>query len=229
MLERFTRDARDAVSLATELARRNGHGEVLREHLLAALALQGTGVAAEVLRSFEPSPEVFSTRLRAALGEGGVTSSTEPPRAASTKRVLDFGLREALGLGHNYIGTEHLLLALVRSGDSEAPILDALLPSVEPDELRQRVTDLLASQSPPQSVGPIPGKPSGKALGPVNPAVRSGDSRFDVGPGCHAELHDGRRVDVIGVNALGAIATGDDGSRVLYPWPHVLSVTQPAQ
>ena len=59
----------------------------------------GRGTGRKVLRSFEPSPEVFTTRLRAALGEGGVTSSTEPPRAAFTKRVLHLGLREALGMG----------------------------------------------------------------------------------------------------------------------------------
>jgi hypothetical protein len=96
-------------------------------------------------------------------------------------------------------------------------------------ELRQRVTDLLDSQSPPHPLGPRSGTSSTKGVGPVSRAERSGDSRFDVGPGCHAELASGRRVDVIGVNALGAIATGDDDSRVLYPWPQVLSVTQPSE
>ncbi len=120
MLERFTDGARDAVSLATELARRNGHDQVLPEHLLVALAQQNTGVAGETLRGFEPSPEVLSARLLAALGEGRCPSTIAPPRAQATERVLQLVLREALGLGHNYIGTEHLLLALVRP-DSRMP------------------------------------------------------------------------------------------------------------
>ena len=207
------------------------------EHILVALAQQDAGVAAEALRSFEPSPEILSARLLAALGEGRSPSMTVPPRAQATERVLELVLREALGLGHNYFGTEHLLLALVRP-DSRMPMLDAVLPAVKRAELRQRVTDLLDSKSPPHPRGPRPGTSPTNGLGPVKAtasaasavgrAERSGDSRFDVGPGCHAQLHDGRRVDIIGVNALGAIATGDDGSRVLHPWPQVLSVTQPA-
>ena len=227
-IDRFTDAARDAVSDAEELARRNGHGQVLPEHLLVALAQQDAGVAAEALRGFEPSPEILGERLLAALGEGRSPSTFAPPRAPATERVLQLVLREALGLGHNYIGTEHLLLTLLRP-DSQMPKWDALLPSVKRAELRQRVTDLLDSQSPLNPRGARLGTSSTKGLAPMSRAERSGDSRFDVGPGCHAELNDGRRVDVIGVNALEAIATDDDGSRVLYPWPQVLSVTQPAQ
>ena len=228
MFDRFTDGARDAVASARELARKNEHDQVHREHLLVALAQQDAGVAALALRSVEPSVESLGARLVAALGEGRSGSSTAPPLARATTRVLDLALREALQLGDRYIGTEHVLLELIRT-DAEAPMLHALLPSVKPGDLRQHVTELLEARRDLPALGPRPGKPQTTNLvPPTSRGDRSGDSRFEVGPGCYAELPDGRRVEVIGVNALGAIATDEDGSRVLHPWPRVLSVTQPA-
>ena len=228
MFDRFTDGARDVVSLARELARKNGHDQVHREHLLVALAQQDTGVAAQALRSFEPSVEAITTRFLAISAEGRSRSSTEPALAPLATRVLDLALREALQRGDGYIGTEHLLLGLIRT-DAEMPMLHTLLPSIRPGELRKRVSDLLDATQDSPALGPRPGKsPTATTWGPAGRGDRSGDSRFEVGPGCYAELPDGCRIEVIGVNALGAIAAGEDGSRVLHPWPQVLSVTQPA-
>jgi hypothetical protein len=93
MLDRLTDGARDAVSYATELARRNGHGQVLRQHLLVAFAQQDAGVAAEALRSFEPSPDLLGMRLRGPRA-GCKRRVHEPLQAAATVRVLELGLRQ---------------------------------------------------------------------------------------------------------------------------------------
>ena len=181
----------------------------------------------QALRSFEPSLESITTRFEAISAEGRSRSSTEPALAPLANRVLDLALREALQRGDGYIETEHLLLGLIRT-DADLPMLHTLLPSIRPGELRQRVSDLLDATRDSPALGSRPGKSMTPALGPAGRGDGSGDSRFEVGPGCYAELPDGRRIEVIGVNALGAIAAGEGGSRVLHPWRRVLSVTQPA-
>jgi ATP-dependent Clp protease ATP-binding subunit ClpC len=121
VFERFTEPARQVGVLAQDEARLLGHGFVGTEHLLLGLLREEAGVAARVLASLEVTLDEVRSRVSeiVAGGEAGATTGQIPftPRA---KNVLELALREALGLGHNYIGTEHVLLGLVREQDGVA-------------------------------------------------------------------------------------------------------------
>ena len=121
MFERFTDRARRVVVLAQEEARLLNHDWIGTEHLLLGLISEGEGVAAQVLTRLGISIEAVRAKVESIIGEG----LTEPPRGhipftPRSKKVLELSLREALQLGHNYIGTEHILLGLLREGQGLA-------------------------------------------------------------------------------------------------------------
>jgi hypothetical protein len=121
MFERFTDKARQAVVLAQEETRRLGHPEVRTEHLLLGLlAVDGDSAATRALIGLGIPLDDLRREVTARIGRGEGTPSGHLPFARQNKKVLELSLREALALGHNYIGTEHILLGLVREGESGA-------------------------------------------------------------------------------------------------------------
>src|SRR5881398_2625776 len=125
MFERFTDRARRVVVLAQEEARLLNHSYIGTEHILLGLIHEGEGVAAKALESLGISLEAVRSQVEEIIGQGGSSPSGHIPFTPRAKKVLELSLREALQLGHNYIGTEHILLGLIREGEGvAAQVLD---------------------------------------------------------------------------------------------------------
>jgi len=120
VFERFTDRARRVVVLAQEEARLLNHNYIGTEHLLLGLVHEGEGVAAKALREFGITEERARAEVEAIIGRGGNVPSGQVPFTPRAKKVLELSLREALQLGHNYIGTEHILLGIVNEGEGVA-------------------------------------------------------------------------------------------------------------
>jgi len=120
MFERFTDRARHAVVLAQEEARRLGHDYIGTEHILLGLLGEPDGIAARALQRLGISLISTRTAVESIVERGSASITGHIPFTARSKKVLELSLREALQLGHNYIGTEHILLGLVRAGDGPA-------------------------------------------------------------------------------------------------------------
>ncbi|QNI82655.1 ATP-dependent Clp protease ATP-binding subunit ClpC [Synechococcus sp. RS9907] len=120
MFERFTESAIKVIMLAQEEARRLGHNFVGTEQILLGLIGEGTGVAAKVLKSMGVNLKDARVEVEKIIGRGSGFVAVEIPFTPRAKRVLELSLEEARQLGHNYIGTEHLLLGLIREGEGVA-------------------------------------------------------------------------------------------------------------
>src|SRR5215469_15453581 len=120
MFERFTAKARHAVVLAQEEAREMGHNYIGTEHILLGLVHESEGLAARVLSDFGTTLEGTRQEVAAIIAPGNKTPLGHVPFTPRAKKVLELALREALQLHHNYIGTEHILLGLLREGDGVA-------------------------------------------------------------------------------------------------------------
>lgn len=120
MFERFTEKAIKVIMLAQEEARRLGHNFVGTEQILLGLIGEGTGVAAKVLKSMGVNLKDARIEVEKIIGRGSGFVAVEIPFTPRAKRVLELSLEEARQLGHNYIGTEHLLLGLIREGEGVA-------------------------------------------------------------------------------------------------------------
>jgi ATP-dependent Clp protease ATP-binding subunit ClpA len=119
MFERFTDRARRTVVLAQKEARELQHNYIGTEHLLLGLIGASEGVAARVLERYEMSLDAVREEVKARVGTGKAPVTGRIPFTPRSKKTMEFSLREALALSHNYIGTEHLLLGLLREGDGE--------------------------------------------------------------------------------------------------------------
>ncbi len=151
MFERFTDRARRVLVLAQEEARLLGHNYIGTEHILLGLIHEGDGVAAKALESLEIHLEAVRREVEKAVGPSGQASHGSPPFTPRAKKVLELSLREALQLGHNYIGTEHMLLGVIREGEGvAAQVLKAL--GADLPRVRQQVIALLAGQPSPEAV-----------------------------------------------------------------------------
>ncbi|MGH8921240.1 MAG: Clp protease N-terminal domain-containing protein, partial [Actinomycetes bacterium] len=113
MFERFTDRARRVLVLAQEEARLLNHNFIGTEHILLGLIHEGEGVAAKALEQLGISLEAVREKVEETIGPAGTSPAGSPPFTPRAKKVLELSLREALQLGHNYIGTEHMLLGLV--------------------------------------------------------------------------------------------------------------------
>ena len=142
MLERFTDRARRVVALAQEEARMLNHNCVGTEHILLGLILEGDGVAADALELAGISPEAVRQQIEVIVGRGRQTPSGYIPYAPQAKKVLDRSRREALQLGHHYIGAEHILLGLTREGEGPAAQVLGQL-GADLSRMRQQVIQLL--------------------------------------------------------------------------------------
>ncbi|MCL2787595.1 MAG: ATP-dependent Clp protease ATP-binding subunit [Micrococcales bacterium] len=144
MFERFTDRARRVIVLAQEEARQLNHNYLGTEHILLGLIHEGEGVAAKALESANLTLEGLRSGVQDAIGEGQqAPSGSHIPFTPRAKKVLELTLREALQLGHNYIGTEHILLGLIREGEGVAAQVLVKL-GVDLNRLRQQVVELLA-------------------------------------------------------------------------------------
>jgi ATP-dependent Clp protease ATP-binding subunit ClpA len=143
MFERFTDEARRVVVLAQEEARLLNHNYIGTEHLLLGLAHEGQGVAAKALESLGISLEAVRAQVEEIIGQGQSAPVGHIPFTPRAKKVFELSLREALQLGHNYMGTEHLLLGLIREGEGVAAQVLVKLGSDLP-RVRQQVLQLLS-------------------------------------------------------------------------------------
>src|SRR3974377_319758 len=157
MFERFTDRVRRVVVLAQEEARMLNHNYIGTEHILLGLIHEGEGVAAKALESLGISQEAVRQQVEEIIGQGQQAPSGHIPFTPRAKKVLELSLREALQLGHNYIGTEHMLLGLVREGEGvAAQVLVSL--GADLSRVRQQVIQLLSGY-------PSPGGKEGAAAG----------------------------------------------------------------
>src|SRR3981189_2999064 len=143
MFERFTDRARRVVVLAQEEARLLNHNYIGTEHILLGLIPEGVGVAAKALESLGISLEAVRAQVEEIIGHGGQAPSGHIPFTPRAKKVLELSLREALQLGHNYIGTEHILLGLIREGEGVAAQVLVKL-GADLNRGRQQVVQLLS-------------------------------------------------------------------------------------
>ncbi|WP_305783717.1 ATP-dependent Clp protease ATP-binding subunit [Symbioplanes lichenis] len=146
MFERFTDRARRVVVLAQEEARMLNHNYIGTEHILLGLIHEGEGVAAKALESLGISLEAVRQQVEEIIGQGQQAPSGHIPFTPRAKKVLELSLREALQLGHNYIGTEHILLGLIREGEGVAAQVLVKL-GADLNRVRQQVIQLLSGYS----------------------------------------------------------------------------------
>jgi ATP-dependent Clp protease ATP-binding subunit ClpA len=146
VFERFTDRARRVVVLAQEEARMLDHNHIGTEHLLLGLVHEGEGVAARALESLGVSLEAVRLRVEEIIGRGQQPLSGHIPFTPRAKKVIELAGREANDLGHNYVGTEHLLLGLIREGDGVAAQTLAKL-GVDLAGVRLQVVELLHGQA----------------------------------------------------------------------------------
>ncbi|WP_336923842.1 ATP-dependent Clp protease ATP-binding subunit [Aquipuribacter sp. SD81] len=143
MFERFTDRARRVVVLAQEEARMLNHNYIGTEHILLGLIHEGEGVAAKALESLGISLDAVREQVQEIIGQGQQAPSGHIPFTPRAKKVLELSLREALQLGHNYIGTEHILLGLIREGEGVAAQVLVKL-GADLNRVRQQVIQLLS-------------------------------------------------------------------------------------
>ena len=162
MFERFTDRARRVVVLAQEEARMLNHNYIGTEHILLGLIHEGEGVAAKALESLGISLEAVRQQVEEIIGQGQQAPSGHIPFTPRAKKVLELSLREALQLGHNYIGTEHILLGLIREGEGVAAQVLVKL-GADLNRVRQQVIQLLSGyqgKEPAAAGGPQAEAPS---------------------------------------------------------------------
>ncbi len=175
MLNRFTDRARKVLALAQHEAGRLGHNYIGTEHLLLGLLAEGEGVAAKALGTLNINLDSVRAQVENTIGRGELQAGGELAYTPRAKKVIELSVEEAQSLGHNYIGTEHLLLGLVREGEGvAAQVLTGM--GVDIDHTRQRVIELLggyALQGPapqPHQHGAAP-KAAGKQQATNTPTL----------------------------------------------------------
>jgi ATP-dependent Clp protease ATP-binding subunit ClpA len=161
MFERFTDRARRVVVLAQEEARLLNHNYIGTEHLLLGLIHEQQGVAAKALESLGVSLEAVRAQVEEIIGQGQRAPTGHIPFTPRAKKVLELSLRESKQLGHNYIGTEHILLGLVREGEGVAAQVLVKL-GADLSRVRQQVVQLLSgSAGGPEAAAGTPLVPMG--------------------------------------------------------------------
>ncbi len=172
MFERFTDRARRVVVLAQEEARGLNHNYIGTEHILLGLIHEGEGVASKALESLGISLEAVREQVQEIIGQGQQAPTGHIPFTPRAKKVLELSLREALQLGHNYIGTEHILLGLIREGEGVAAQVLVKL-GADLSRVRQQVIQLIsgyqggkegAAAGAATAGGPAEGTPAGSLV-----------------------------------------------------------------
>jgi len=179
MFERFTDRARRVVVLAQEEARMLNHNYIGTEHILLGLIHEGEGVAAKALESLGISLEAVRQQVEEIIGQGQQAPSGHIPFTPRAKKVLELSLREALQLGHNYIGTEHILLGLIREGEGVAAQVLVKL-GADLNRVRQQVIQLLHGYQEKEPAAAPGGPRRGRAPSDVLARVTAVESRMSV-------------------------------------------------
>jgi ATP-dependent Clp protease ATP-binding subunit ClpC len=201
MFERFTDRARRVVVLAQEEARALNHNYIGTEHILLGLIHEGEGVAAKALESMGISLEAVRTEVEDIIGTGGHPPSGYIPFTPRAKKVLELALREALQLGHKYIGTEHILLGLIREGEGVAAQVLVKL-GADLSRVRQQVIQLLS--------GYEGGEPESEQASdePAGPGVGPGDGAPSAPTGKPGQKSNSLVLDQFGRNLTQAAKDG---------------------
>ena len=152
MFERFTGRARQVVVLAQDEARLLRHNYIGTEHLLMGLLREEEGLAARVLDTLDVDAEEVRAEIGRIVGRGDDVTTGQIPFTPRAKKVLDLSLREALSLGHGHIGTEHLLLGLVRENDGIAARI-LLERGLDAEQIRNAVIQMLSGPGRRQGGG----------------------------------------------------------------------------
>jgi ATP-dependent Clp protease ATP-binding subunit ClpC len=180
MFERFTDKARRVVVLAQEEARMLSHNYIGTEHILLGLVHEGEGVAAKALEALDIHLEAVRLQVEEIIGKGQQALPGHIPFTPRAKKVLELSLRESLQLGHDYIGTEHILLGLVREGEGVAAQVLVRL-GADLNRVRVEVIKLVhgGQGEAERVVGPRPGPPIREVLfREVQGALRSIEARL---------------------------------------------------
>jgi ATP-dependent Clp protease ATP-binding subunit ClpC len=197
VFERFTDRARRVVVLAQDEARMLNHNSIGTEHLLLGLIREGEGVAALALDALGISLEDARRDIEEIIGQGPAAPTGHIPFTPRAKKVLELALREALQLGHNYIGTEHILLGLIREGEGvAAQVLQKL--GADLSRVREAVVELIPGSS--ESAGQSPRRRRGRRIFEEEatvPPVSAED--FPTCPSCSAPLAETMTVKVLEV------------------------------
>ncbi len=173
MFERFTDRARRVLVLAQEEARDLNHAFIGTEHILLGLIREGEGVAAKALDALGVTFDVVREKVEEAIGTNTNPSPGSPPFTPRAKKVLELSLREALQLGHSYIGTEHMLLGLVREGDGvAAQVLNDL--GADMARVRAQVIQMMSGQG-----GKEPGAAASSGAGKADAEASGGSAVLD--------------------------------------------------
>ena len=165
MFERFTDRARRVVDLARHEARTLGHDHIGTEHILLGLIEDGRGVGTTALTSMGINLDEMRQAVQDSIGRGAQPppESEHIPFSPQVKKALELSLREANQLGHNYIGTEHILLGLIREGGGAAQLLAGA--GVDHDRVRQQVIELLhGHREAGSATAPPPAAPAADEL-----------------------------------------------------------------
>ncbi|MBS1898887.1 MAG: NDP-hexose 4-ketoreductase, partial [Actinobacteria bacterium] len=173
MFERFTDRARRVVVLAQEEAKMLNHNYIGTEHILLGLIHEGEGAAAKALESLGISLESVREQVQDIIGQGQQQPTGHIPFTPRAKKVLELSLREALQLGHNYIGTEHILLGLIREGEGVAAQVLVKL-GADLNKVRQQVIQMLSG-----SPGREPAAVSGAAHDSSQQQAQGGSQVLD--------------------------------------------------
>jgi ATP-dependent Clp protease ATP-binding subunit ClpC len=153
VFERFTERARQVVVLAQDEARALKHNYIGTEHILLGLLREEQGLAARVLESLDVTVEDVRAQVALIVGQGDDVPTDQIPFTPRATKVLELALREALSLGHDYIGTEHILLGLVR--ENQGVVARILLDfDADAEKIRDEIIRLLSGG------GPIPRRPA---------------------------------------------------------------------
>jgi ATP-dependent Clp protease ATP-binding subunit ClpC len=188
VFERFTDRARRVLTDAQEEARQLNHPFIGTEHILLGLLREDDGVGAHALRSLGVSFKAVRDQVQEVIGTAGTVPSGSPPFTPRAKKVLELALREALQLNHSYIGTEHILLGLVREGQGVAA---TVLVSLGADlhRVRQEVNSLIAGGQE---------TPGGRSVGaPHDAPAHHSPSREPRCPGCGDNVTEAARFRTI--------------------------------
>jgi ATP-dependent Clp protease ATP-binding subunit ClpA len=180
MFERFTSRARAIMVLAQVESRALNHAYIGTEHILLGLIHEGEGVAAEALKSLDISLEAVRSQVEEIIGSDKAMKapSGHIPFTPRAKKVLELSLREALQLGHNYIGTEHILLGLIREGEGVAAQV-LIQQGADHDRVRAQVIRLLAARESAEPA-PVPESRLGRLLRPSTIGAARPTSAGDV-------------------------------------------------
>lgn len=199
MFERFTDRARRVVVLAQEEARMLNHNYIGTEHVLLGLIHEGQGIAARALNASGVAHDTVRSQVLDIVGRGLAPPTGHIPFTPRAKKVLEFSLREALALQHNYIGTEHILLGAITEGEGVAAQCLARL-GVGPEALRAKILEIL---SDPSSADAAPEAAVARGEGHMTQVLFGVGSAEDA-PGprcgrCHADLGSTARTTVAAV------------------------------